>query len=344
MLVVLSLEILVGASAVWALEATLSGVCGTVGEEELLIALKPESLINGTPGGRLVPADAFRQAGKEAWKQALPGLLGGWMLVNTAALAGAYWLARRREREKTARFAAALCGEGEPEEHDPALSRLYRQLRAKAEESTESYRRLQAYLAHEQKNHIAVLRLEKSVRENPTAALAVEAISEGVEDVLTLSDPMDSGEKQRVNVALTCAKAVTVYQNAAPIDFRFDEDADCEIWARERWVYRALCNLLDNAVKYGGGKPVQVLVGRRQNSIQVQIRDQGCGIPEAEQEKIWDYSYRVHALQQDGCGIGLSLVRHAVDLCGGFVYLESRPGHGTEFYLSFPAAEEQTSA
>ena len=74
-------------------------------------------------------------------------------------------------------------------------------------------------------------------------------------------------------------------------------------------------------------------------SVVVKVSDHGIGICEEEQEKIFQHHYRIQELKKDGYGIGLSLVQHVCDLCGGFVYVESTPHVETSFYLSFPLKE-----
>jgi len=82
-----------------------------------------------------------------------------------------------------------------------------------------------------------------------------------------------------------------------------------------------------------------VTVSRQYDSVIIAVKDYGCGIPNDEQNKIFQNRYRVKDLNKDGYGIGLSLVSHVCDLCGGFVWLDSEKDKGSVFYLSFPAFE-----
>lgn len=126
------------------------------------------------------------------------------------------------------------------------------------------------------------------------------------------------------------------------ITFIFDEDADTEIIAKERWIYRAVANLVSNAVKYGEGKPIEVKVENKKHSVIVSVKDNGIGISPEAQEKIFNHRYRINELNKDGYGIGLSLVSHVCDLCGGFAAVESELGVGSVFYLSFPQKSRQS--
>ena len=105
-------------------------------------------------------------------------------------------------------------------------------------------------------------------------------------------------------------------------------------------IYRAICNLLDNAIKYGEDKPIEINVKNKNNSIIISVHDNGIGIPQELQDKIFNHRYRINELNKDGYGIGLSLVSHVCDLCSGFVWVESEKNKGSTFYLSFPEMNE----
>ncbi|RAQ28269.1 hypothetical protein DPQ25_09705 [Hydrogeniiclostridium mannosilyticum] len=89
------------------------------------------------------------------------------------------------------------------------------------------------------------------------------------------------------------------------------EGQDATILAKERWIYQAVGNLIDNAVKYGSEQPIAVFVQTRHGSVIITVQDHGIGIPLERQEQIFQNRYRVHQLKRDGYGIGLSLVAPA---------------------------------
>ena len=105
-----------------------------------------------------------------------------------------------------------------------------------------------------------------------------------------------------------------------------------------KWTEEALCNLLDNAVKYtpSGGK-VSVDVKQYELFCAILVSDTGPGIPEAEQAKIFSRFYRApHAYQEEGVGIGLYLTRQIAQKQGGYVKVESSAGKGSTFALYLP--------
>lgn len=102
---------------------------------------------------------------------------------------------------------------------------------------------------------------------------------------------------------------------------------------------RAFANLLDNAVVHGEGEPVLVrsrLVGPR---LVVRIVDRGPGIAERERERIFEPFYRAGAGAGNGSGLGLAIARGFIEANGGEVEVESLPGQGSSFVVSFAAPD-----
>lgn len=105
-----------------------------------------------------------------------------------------------------------------------------------------------------------------------------------------------------------------------------------------KWTEEALCNLLDNAVKYTpAGGAVSVEVKNYELFSAIRVSDTGPGIPEDEQAKIFGRFYRAPgAYQTEGVGIGLYLTRQIAEKQGGYVKVESAPGKGSAFSLFLP--------
>ncbi len=100
---------------------------------------------------------------------------------------------------------------------------------------------------------------------------------------------------------------------------------------------RAFANLLDNAVVHGGGEPVLVrgrLVGPR---LVLRVVDGGPGIPEGERARIFEPFYRAGGAERQGSGLGLAIARGFVEANGGELEVESLPGQGSSFVVSFEA-------
>lgn len=105
-----------------------------------------------------------------------------------------------------------------------------------------------------------------------------------------------------------------------------------------KWTEEAVCNLLDNAIKYTlSGGAVTVEVKNYELFSAVRVTDTGPGISEEEQAQIFGRFYRAPgAWQAEGVGIGLYLTRQIAEKQGGYVKVESKPGKGSVFSLFFP--------
>ena len=105
-----------------------------------------------------------------------------------------------------------------------------------------------------------------------------------------------------------------------------------------KWTAEALCNLLDNAVKYtpAGGR-VTVEAASYQLFCRIDVTDTGPGIPEEERAKVFQRFYRSPAAYEaEGVGIGLYLARQIAQGQGGYIKASSRPGQGSRFSLYLP--------
>lgn len=105
-----------------------------------------------------------------------------------------------------------------------------------------------------------------------------------------------------------------------------------------KWTEEALCNLLDNGVKYTPpGGVVTVAVKNYELFSAIRVNDTGPGIPETEQAKIFGRFYRgAGNYREEGVGIGLYLTRKIAEKQGGYVKVESMPGKGSTFSLFLP--------
>ncbi len=107
-------------------------------------------------------------------------------------------------------------------------------------------------------------------------------------------------------------------------------DADC--------LHQILINLLDNAVKYGGGAVI-VRTSLREAYARIEVEDGGPGIPGADRERIWKPFVRLRRSDGvPGSGIGLAVVRQLVAAHEGRTSVEGVPHGGTRFIVELPGA------
>ena len=97
-------------------------------------------------------------------------------------------------------------------------------------------------------------------------------------------------------------------------------------------------NLLSNAFQYTlPGKEISLSLHRTQDSLVLIIADQGIGISDDDQTHIFESFYRGHNVEgRRGVGLGLGIVKDAVDKLGGSISLQSVIDKGTVFHIRFP--------
>ncbi|WP_437522044.1 AAA family ATPase [Sorangium sp. So ce726] len=107
---------------------------------------------------------------------------------------------------------------------------------------------------------------------------------------------------------------------------------------------QVLINLLSNALKYGAGEPIHVVVRSDGDRALLVVRDHGIGIAEADQARIFERFERAVSVRNfGGLGLGLYIVRWIVTSHGGTIRVESKPGAGATFVVELPlhAAEAE---
>ncbi len=127
------------------------------------------------------------------------------------------------------------------------------------------------------------------------------------------------------------------------IALRLEQNGDATVaLADEDKLRQVLVNLLDNAIKYspdGGDVAVELAGGA--GRVRLTVRDSGLGIPQGEQERIFEKFYRLDpALTRGvgGSGLGLFISRELVSRMGGSLTVQSEPGAGAAFAVDLPAA------
>lgn len=118
---------------------------------------------------------------------------------------------------------------------------------------------------------------------------------------------------------------------------------DCpavSVRANPKGLAQVLRNVLDNALKYAdpARPPVIAIGGELQSGLcRLWVKDNGIGFDMAQHDRIFEIFQRLHSAQKyPGTGVGLALVRKAMERMGGRVWAQSAPGQGTTLYLEFP--------
>ncbi|HSR97188.1 MAG TPA: HAMP domain-containing sensor histidine kinase, partial [Kofleriaceae bacterium] len=127
----------------------------------------------------------------------------------------------------------------------------------------------------------------------------------------------------------------------SPEAMRAEVEVDREV------VVGAVLNLLANAAKYGGARPIEVSVDADAAAAWVGVRDHGPGIPAVEQARIFREFYRAPEAYRsgvEGTGLGLALVKRHIEALGGAVEVASTVGEGATFTIRLPRAAAQEAA
>ncbi len=175
---------------------------------------------------------------------------------------------------------------------------------------------------------------------------SVKRMAAMMEEMLMLSR-MDSGRMDFKPAPITlgdlCRRLVDELRSAhgSSAGLHIAPDAEAPACADEALVRHILTNLLTNAHKYSPpGAPVQLSLTRDDDTAIFTVRDEGIGIPEADQPRLFEAFYRgTNVGEVGGTGLGLVVVRRCCELHGGSVSVASREGAGTTFTVRIPAFE-----
>ena len=178
---------------------------------------------------------------------------------------------------------------------------------------------------------------------------ASRRLSRLIDDLLSASR-MESGRlvlnPRPLDVAALVERALSPFRAMAGAHvFRAELERDLPmVWGDPDKVEQVLINLVGNAVKYSPrGGEVLVAVRRDGEFVEVRVRDQGIGISPGEMAHLFEKFYRADRDEVrcvGGTGLGLYITRRLVEMHGGSVWAESRPGEGSTFFFTLPTREE----
>jgi two-component system sensor histidine kinase SenX3 len=169
-----------------------------------------------------------------------------------------------------------------------------------------------------------------------------------VEDLLDLSRT-EGGHRSddQVDVGEVVGRAVEQVSPLAAkrsIEVRWEPTPGVSMQGDATQIGSAVQNLLENAIKYSPeDSMVEVRVASSVDDVAIAVQDHGSGIPQADQERIFERFYRVdrgRSRSTGGTGLGLAIVRHVAENHGGSVELTSREGAGSTFTLCLARSPE----
>ncbi len=270
-------------------------------------------------------------------------------VVLALALLGAYFIARQVAHPlKRLAQAAQQVGQGATPQPLPergakeiaAVSRAFNQMSADLAADERERALVLAGISHDLRTPLARVRLaaelstDESLREGLVAD--VEQMDAVIRQFLDYAR-LDESETA-VLTDLQALMQKTVQPFAAQARLTLDLQPVPPLAVRPLLLKRALANLLDNAVKYGGGE-ISVQLGQDGNRVILSVADRGAGIPAAQREAAKRPFMRLESARSDatGSGLGLAIVERAARLHGGKLQLEDRAGGGLVARLVLPA-------
>jgi len=172
-------------------------------------------------------------------------------------------------------------------------------------------------------------------------------LTKTIEDLLDLSrmkSPEARVKPEKTNIVEAIDESIKRLEDRArQKDIRVEAKVPANVppaAAHASRVTQVITNILENAIKFTpAGGNVEISAIKNEPYIQIQVRDNGIGIPPAALPRIFDRIYQaqtVDAAESGGFGLGLAISREIVNLYGGTIWAENEPGGGSTFFFTLP--------
>jgi PAS domain S-box-containing protein len=186
-------------------------------------------------------------------------------------------------------------------------------------------------------------RLERAV----AAGLRLERLIHELLDVSRLAEGRLRLEPEPFELGSLVEEIVDRFSEIAlpsesPIAVRTEKDIRGS-WDRSR-IDQVITNLLSNALKYGAGRPIEVVAQMKRGAAVIAVSDHGIGIRKDQQQRIFGrFERSVETRTYGGFGLGLWIAREIVALSGGTIDVESAEGEGACFTVRLPVEQEDAA-
>ena len=242
------------------------------------------------------------------------------------------------------------------------LGNEFNDLTERLNTSEQKRRRFVSDASHELKTPLASIKLlTDSILQND---MDMETVREFVGDIgneadrlnrttaklltLTKLDIQDSSDSEIIYMAPTLHRVhrmLSPMAKQAEITLNVDVENDCPVLILEDDLYQIIFNLMENGIKYNQpGGTLSVTLHKAEDNAVLKVSDTGVGIPEDAIDHIFERFFRVDKARSrasGGSGLGLAIVRAIVLRNHGEIYVNSSPGEGTTFTVTFPAFETE---
>ncbi len=235
------------------------------------------------------------------------------------------------------------------------LATSFNHMITKLEKSFNQQKQFASNAAHELKTPLAgiIANIEVlQLNENPTVEEYKEVIDDTLKNAQRLSDLVYDLLKMNSTLNIDHCESfdskemfdgiiLSLSESSKAKNVRIENNiADVPLFGEKALLQRAFFNLVQNAVKYNklNGK-VEISAYQNDDSVTVNIRDTGIGIPENELDSIFDPFYRVdtsRSRETGGSGLGLSIVKAIIEKHRGKIFVESEVGNFTKIIVVLP--------
>ncbi len=218
-----------------------------------------------------------------------------------------------------------------------------------------------ALVSHELRNPLNVIQLGVRVLQaspNATGLRGVDSIGHAatqmtrmLSDLLDLSG-MDAGhlsmdrKMERIDELLSAIiVSATSAADKKSVTLRAIDSPYLVAYCDRDRVLQVLTNLVGNALKFtSAGGEVCIQAQRKQDEIEIAVRDTGPGMSKLQLDHIFDPYWQVAKTAKQGTGLGLSIAKGIVEFHGGRIWVESELGRGSTFFFTLPLAPTQQPA
>lgn len=228
------------------------------------------------------------------------------------------------------------------------LAREFNRMGEQVEELLANRTTLLAGISHDLRTPLARIRLALGMlSENPAPDLFERVLRDvdGMNELIArcLEVSRDFAEQDSVELDLCDLLAEVAGEfTSAGASIRGRKGPDCHLRVRPLALKRIFSNLVDNAVRYGAGQPIDIEYRIADGVVEICVLDRGPGIPEQEQEAVFRPFYRLEPSRSSstgGSGLGLAIVRQIAAANGWTVELRPREGGGTAACVRVPLEE-----
>ena len=164
-----------------------------------------------------------------------------------------------------------------------------------------------------------------------------------INDIIRLSD-LDRAEKESgteqvdmYSLVLDCMNSLKINAMKRGVNLYFEGD-HCNIRGDRQMLRELTENLVQNAIRYNNEDGNVWVTIKDEEGPVLRVKDDGIGIPDEDQERVFERFYRVdksRSKETGGTGLGLAIVKHIVEIHGAKLELHSTLGEGTEFIIRF---------